>query len=233
MNIIKPSENKNRDWCIVNVAIGEWYPKGQERLIDSIQKVGTPCDILTWTNEFPKVSGYDEGFVYNCKGAALEYAYILGYKKIIWLDSSVWALRGIKPIMDIIERDGYYFIDNKYNLRQTCSDRSLQIAGLTRGQAEKMIEVASGIFGIDTSQTNGALFLSMFIRLIKNGAAIGSKLHDNQSADPNFLFHRQDQSVASLCYNLLDFRAIRQWGQEVEYYPERANEKTILTLKGM
>ncbi len=221
------------DNVIINVALDYWYPKGQARLKESLYKVGYEGDILTWTNEWPK-GGYNQQNAYNCKAAAFERAIEAGYKNILWLDCSVWAIKDITDIFTAIDQDGFYMIDNGYNCAQTCSDTCLKYFNVTRDNAEKMREVASGILGISMGKSVGVRFIDRFIQGCKDGAADGSRLHDNQSKDPRFLFHRQDQSVASIVLAQMGHRPNDTWGNLVEYDPKKVvPSKTVLTLQGM
>jgi len=216
---------------IINVAIGGWYHKGQKRLLKSL-KNNFDGDIITWCEEFPN-DNYNKENAYNCKAAAFEEVLNKGYKNILWLDSSVWAVNNVQPIFDIIERDGYYFIDNGYNCAQTCSDACLNYYKISRDLAETYKEVASGIFGVSLQSEIGWKFIERLIKGCKDGASNGSRLHDNQSEDERFLFHRQDQSVASIVLAKMGLKPNDTWGNLCEYDSNNLKGKTILTLKGM
>lgn len=227
-NIIKSMVSDKQ--LIINVALGAWYPKGQKRLIESL-KQHFNGDIKIWKDKWPNANY--EYFPYNCKASALEEAIKLGYKKIFWMDCSVWAIKDVQPLFDIIERDGYYFINNGYNCAQTCSDDCLRIFDVTRDEAEGMKEVATTIFGLDLSKEHAFNFAKAFIQATKNGAGHGSRLHDNQSEDERFLFHRQDQSVASILFNKSGFNITHNWGDHLEYLPHDEKKHTLLLMQGM
>jgi hypothetical protein len=217
--------------CILSVALGYWYPKGQIRLIDSLNNVKWDGRIRSWTY-WPN-DNYDKSCPYNCKAAAFEEAIKSEYTKYLWLDCSFWALHNPQEIFDIIERDGYYFVDNGYNCAQTCSDACLKYFGITRDNAESMTDSASGIMGVDITHPLGAKFIQEFIKACKDGAAFGSRLHNNQSSDPRFLFHRQDQSVASLIVNKMNLK-MHHWGDHISYDEgQKHDDNIILTLRGM
>lgn len=219
------------DVCILNVALDYWYPKGQARMVKSMRDVAKfDGDILTWTtwpnNNFNR-------WPYNCKASAMEVAIAKGYKKLLWVDCSVYALRSIQPIVDIIDRQGYYFIDNGYNLAQTCSDACLDYFKVPRDNAQYMTEVATTIFGLNLNHQVCMDFARAFIQSTKDGAAEGSRDHDGQSADPRFKFHRQDQSVASVLFNQHGLAKRYRWGEHLEYFPDKVTNKTLMTMRGM
>ncbi|KKK96324.1 hypothetical protein LCGC14_2663880, partial [marine sediment metagenome] len=39
--------------CVVSVAIGSWYPRGQVRLAKSLTEQGYNGDLLFWNGEYP------------------------------------------------------------------------------------------------------------------------------------------------------------------------------------
>lgn len=215
--------------CIINVALGGWYPQGQNRLVKSLNFHGWNWDVLTWT-DWPN-DNYDKSCPYNVKAAAFEEAINQGYTHILWLDCSVWAVKDPNPIMDIINNEGYYIGQSGYNCAQTCSDKCLDYFEVTRDEAETMMDCHSGVMGVYTSNPTAKEFIEKFIQAGKDGAFLGSRLHNGQSEDPRFLFHRQDQSAASIISSKLEMK-LSIFGEMVAYYPEKI-DNVIFALRGM
>jgi hypothetical protein len=211
--------------CIINVAIGGRYPKEQERLGKSLTK-HFDGDFLQWT-DFP-CAGYSDN-PYNAKAAAFEEAIKKGYKQILWLDSPVVALKAVGPIFDSIESNGYLTIKGHANCAQICSDACLDYFKVTRDQAEEFQEHAGGVIGIDMTNAKGKELIEAFIKACKDGAADGSRKHDGQSKDPRFKFHRQCQSVISMCANILGLKPTMKWNGLITLNPNRKTAKTILS----
>jgi hypothetical protein len=216
--------------CIINAALGSWYPKGQERLVRSLVYHGFQWDILTWT-DWPN-DNYDKSNPYNVKAAAFEEALKKGYTHILWLDCSVWALQHPEKMFDRINEQGYYINTSGHNCAQICADACLEYFGISRDEAETMESCSSGIMGINTLHPLGGQFLQRFIQAAKDGAFAGSRLHDNQSADPRFLFHRQDQSVASILFYQLGWNKFDQW-ELIHYYQPVMPASVIFAVRGM
>jgi hypothetical protein len=214
--------------CVINVAIGGHYPIWQKRLIDSL-KNNFDGDILTWT-EFPN-DNYNKKNPYNCKASAFEEALKRGYTQIIWIDCSAVVKADTKILFDMIKKDGYLTIRNfGHTCAQTCSDKCLEYYNVSRDKADTFIEHASGFIGIDYSHPTGKKLLDMFITGCKEGACDGSRGHNNQSSDPRFLFHRQDQSVLSMAANLLELPPTTDWHKNLITYG-RGNGNTIEFLR--
>jgi hypothetical protein len=196
-------ENIGKKAVIISAGIGGWYAQGVSRLERSLLFEGWAGGILTWKDEYPINSHKHEDFPYYMKIAAFEEALRRGYTHILWLDASFWAVKNPMKMFDLINDQGYYFFSSGYNLAQSVNDNALDYVGLNRDDAEKIIEWASGCVGINFENEDGKNLYNKWREFMDAGLSKGSRLHDNQSADPRFLFHRQDQSCLSLaCWSL-------------------------------
>ncbi len=217
--------------CIINASNGAgWYPKGTERLKRSLIHHGYSGDILTW-NDWPN-DNFDKSCPYNIKAAAFQEAIKMGYTHILWLDCSVWAIQDPNKIFDVINEQGHYFWSSGYNCAQVCSDKCLQYFETSRDEAEKMIDCSTSMFGINLYNEDSARFIYRFMKAAKDGAFTGSREHDGQSKDARFLFHRQDQSCASIILNKLGMK-IHDPGQYSSYYQKEVGESVIFLMRGM
>lgn len=217
--------------CIINVAFGQWYPKGQKRLVNSLIHHGYAGDILTWTNDWPN-GNYDGNNLYCVKSASLEESINKGFTHILWLDCSMWAIKNPKPIFDYIDEHGVYAETNGYNASQECSDKCLKYFGVTRDEAENIPMCSSGVLGININNPLGKEFSEMWIQSAKDGIWDGSRGHGKQSHDKRFLHHRQDQSAASIIIHKLGIK-LNELGTHFNYYGQGENEKTIFLCQGM
>lgn len=227
----------NNKVCIVNASVGGgWYPKGTDRLVNSLNFVGWAGDVLTWKDEWPN-DNYNKKCPYNVKASALEEALKQNYTHILWLDCSIWAIKDPMSIFDLINDKGYFFWTSGFNCAQTCSDKCLDYFGVTRDEAEKMTEISSGIFGFNTNNPLGNRFIHEFIKAAKDRVFEGSRNHDNQSRDKRFLFHRQDQSAASLIVNKLGLD-ITQPREYAQYWnsttsQEKVPDSLVFLMRGL
>lgn len=185
--------------CIISCGVGGWYPKGVTRLERSLHFEGWPGGMIFWKDEYPPQPCYTHDQVpYYFKIAAFEEAFRRGYTHLMWLDSSFWCVKNPVKIFDLISDQGYFFFSSGYNLAQSVNDRTLEAVGMTRDEAENAIEWATGCVGIRIDNPDGKALYDLWKQYMDKGLSIGSRLHDNQSSDPRFLFHRQDQSCFSL-----------------------------------
>jgi hypothetical protein len=216
--------------CVINAALGHWYPKGQKRLIDSLKQHKFDGDIVTLLNEWYS-DDIDKSNPYNIKISALQKAIDLGYTTILWLDCAMYATKPIQPIFDIIKKDGFYCETNGYNAAEECSDNCLNYFSISRDDAEKIKMCSSAVIGFDLTNKKGKAFAEMWIKSCKDGVFNGSRLHDGQSMDFRFKWHRQDQSAASIIINKLALN-LYELGHLWNYAPH-GNEKTVLLNQGM
>lgn len=216
--------------CIINAAVGANYPKGQGRLIRSIR---TYCpEIALMARDGYTLTDIPRTTPYNLKADNLECAILDGYTHILWLDASVVLTGHIQPILDRIDADGYYLPTSGYNCAQTCNDRILEYFQVTRDQAEKMPDAATGCFGVNMEHPIGQSFARMFIQAAKDGMFEGSRAHDGQSKDPRFMFHRQDQSAAGLIAAKLGM-TFSYLGDLCGYWSSKNNPNQVVHFKGI
>lgn len=218
--------------CIINGHDNRgWYQQGAKRLERSLVYHGFNGDFISL--DYSEHKDYDETCPYTLKAIALERAINKGYKRIMWLDCSVWAINDPNPIFDVITHEGWYFWKSGYNCAQSCSDKCLEYFKASRDEAEKMIECSTSMFGLNMDNPKSIEFAKRFIQSSKDGAFHGSRLHDNQSEDKRFLFHRQDQSAASIILNQLEMTIHEPNIYSCYYDAKNMNESIIFTMRGM
>ncbi len=205
--------------CIVNVGVGGWYPKGSARLRESLKEVGEKSSQLIYVDRLPSGSPTHAQNMYTFKAYALKQAIeTFSHRYVLWLDSSIYAVRDLAPVWERIEREGYYFVDNGFNLAQTASNRLLNGFGITRDEAEQMPEITTCCFGFDAQSDKGLALMGQFMRAAEQGLFNGSRVYDpNDSEDPRFLFCRHDQSALSLIADLLSMPPNGKYGELLAY----------------
>lgn len=218
--------------CVLNAYVGEsWYHKGQARLLASLQLHAPDVDHLMYSAGWP-LPGYDSTCHYNIKACALEDAIARGYRQILWADCSAWAVQPLDPIWNLSDERGHYFWTSGYNCAQTCSDLCLEYFGVDRDTAETYADVGTGLIVLNLDNPVTFEFARRWIRAAKDGVFHGSRLHADQSQDPRFLFHRQDQSAASILANLLGME-IDMPGIYVTIQTDNAGKDVVFKLRGM
>jgi len=140
--------------CIISAGIGGWYAQGVSRLERSLMFHGYAGQVLTWKDEYPEGCPTHEENPYAVKIFAFNEAFNRGYKCVMWLDASLWAIKNPHHIFDIINDNGIFAFRSGYNCAQTCTDNLLYYAGFSRDEAEQLPEIASGMVGINIDNPN-------------------------------------------------------------------------------
>ena len=222
--------------CIISVGIGEGYAKGIDRMAESLKDVGYQGDTMFW-KDIPEGFPTHEENPYSFKVLLFIAAISKGYKRILWLDASIYAIKPLDYILDKIESQGYYLVSNGYNARQECNDKCLDYFGIDYDKAVNIPMISSGIVGLNFDLCRppfigGNEFVNRWKRSLIKGVFQGSRSHNiDESSDPRFLNHRQDQSAASCIAHQLKMD-IEPLGKHVAYYDQGVPESAILIIKG-
>ncbi len=198
-------ENINKA-VIICAGIGNWYAKGVNRLERSLHFEGWAGETIFWKDEYPPSCYQHSDMPYYFKISAFEEAIRRGFTHIMWVDASFWCVKNPVSLFDLINDQGYFFFSSGYNLAQSVNDHALNYAGMTRDEAEQATEWATGCVGINLENPDGRSLYDLWKYYMDAGLSRGSRLHDNQSEDPRFKFHRQDQSCFSIAAHKLGLR---------------------------
>lgn len=217
--------------CIINCGVGGWYPQGVKRLEISLIYSGWGGEMFLWKDEYPPNSPTHQENQYAHKIYAFRYAIAKGFTKILWCDASFWAVKNPMPIFDFINDNGFYAFHTGYRLSQTCNDRIMAYSKLSHDDVREFPEHASGCVGFNLDNPNSKKVFDYWAELCDNGMFKGSRLHDNQSKDKDYLFFRQDQTALniSLYKNGVINKKNLDW---VQYNPP-TNDNSIFLINGM
>lgn len=221
-------ELTNQKPCIINAGIGGWYAAGSQRLERSLIYHGYAGDMIFWRDEYPSNCPSHNDNPYAFKIAAFREAFARGYKIVMWLDCSFWALKNPMPLFDIINDNGNFAFRSGYNCAQTCPDNLLTSVGISRDEAEQIPETATGIVGINIDNPDGKRVFEEWSNFCDNGLFRNSRTHNPiESADKRYLHGRQDQSAYSMAlyragvsFNYVDYVAYYNSGNP-GYNPEK------------
>lgn len=185
--------------CIVNVGFGGWHPKGSFRLERSLIHHGFEGVIKTWTDTLPPNSPSHEHTPYGMKVAAIEWAIQQGHNRIMWLDSSVWAIKYPKTHMDAMARDGYYLLESGWQCDEWTNDSCLTYFGLTREEARDIPMISAGILGLSMDNAIAHEFFHEWKAAMLAGVFKGSwTASPSEGSGDRYRGHRHDQSCASI-----------------------------------
>jgi len=193
-----------KDKVILNLATGN-YIVGQNRLRQTLSGF-YDGDLLFFTEESQFNSPTHKENPYAFKTYAFQHAINLGYKKILWLDASIYAIKNISPVWEIIEKKGYIMQEAGWNCGQWSNDKSLEYFGIERDYAMKMPMYGNaGLLGLNVEKELPKLFFDRWHKASKDGVFKGAwnNTNNSESNDIRCLGHRHDMSTGSIIANLL------------------------------
>lgn len=198
---------------IATVAHGGHYPRAAARMIERFKAVSPGYEIQAWVNCYPPgapgdviVNNWNFG-PYCAKPFALEYARKSGADVAILLDAAFFPIRDILPLVEHIQRNGYYLCRNGFKVGEWCSDAALEVFGRSREAAFEMDEVSSYCVGLEFGSWRNRLLLANWCK--SAGTFPGHHTAAGQPGrNPGFVAvdgrvkgHRHDQSALSLLAN--------------------------------
>lgn len=86
---------------------------------------------------------------YGFKISAIRKCIDAGYKRVLWADTSMFAVKSVQPVFDSIRTNGYFFHRSLHNLSEWCNDFTLSYFGITRDELLDYKMVHGGLIGFD------------------------------------------------------------------------------------
>lgn len=201
---------KLTDCCIVSVGVGQWYPKGLDRLAASLIDIAPDVPRALWRDHYPDRSPTHQEDPYAFKLHAVSKA-AQAHRYVLWLDACAWCVRHPLPLFEHVEQHGGFFMQDGWKLGQWCSDPALAILGLTRDAAMEIPLITGGFWAIDTHTERGKLFLRAMHAAAAAGVFRGpwSNTQGEASPDPRCLGHRHDMTALSLHVRNLEYPTLQ------------------------
>jgi len=196
---------------IVNFAKGGWYPAGQERLRSTLSRVGYSGATYFFKNENDFNSPSHQQVPYVFKLYALERALEDKLDTIFWMDSSVWANRGLQRLIDYVNEKGHVFFDSGFRNDQWTNDNCFDLMG--REGAEGPMFMAC-CFGLCLQHTKTMEFIKEWISIAKEKPSCFQGSWSN---------HRHDQSVGSILAYRYGMKTIAGHLPEFDFFQYYAN----------
>lgn len=219
----------------MNVAIGKWYPRGQDRLAESLREVGYTGATAFW-QELPPGSPSHSDVPYAFKLHALRSA-AKNHDVLLYVDASVWFVRSPDPVFDRVERDGYYLtiVPGSHYVGEWSTDRALENLYLTRDDAMAIPIVTGGFFGVDLRTSIGRGMLKWQEKHARDGSFAGDWTNERgqASADPRCKGHRHDQPSLSLLAWNRGLKVDGPSGFFVYHAHAKASARTVAFTRGM
>lgn len=210
--------------CVVSLCNDRGrYRENMERLRQSLID-NFDGDFLGFDGEESIDSPKHEDNPYAFKIYAIEKAIEKGYKSVIWLDSSVFAIKKLDPIFDEIEKYGYIMQEAGHMVGTWCNDFTLDYFDITRDEAMKMPMYGNaGFLGLDLKNEIAVTFFTKWANSMLAGCFKG-----------DWSNHRHDMTAGSIIANILgmEFKKGDEWLEYASPGTPPKNETIILQAQG-
>lgn len=221
--------------CVVNFGSGS-FDRGEKRIRASFLEHGYDGDFLFFHHEDELSCPAHQEVPYAFKAYALKDAQRRGYRYVLWVDSSVYAVGPVEKAFGIIKNLGYLLLLNGWTTGQWCSDAALETLGLTREEAFEYRHIMACVMGLDLMDSSAQYFLEQYYALANDGitfkGAWSNKNHE-VSQDDRVLGHRHDQTAASVIASKL---GMNKWQEYMLVYNDHQDpnikryENTVFEL---
>lgn len=197
------------------------YIKGLARLSESLRNNAEGIDFVSFIGEASLGCEPHKENPYSFKVAAFKKAREAGYRNILWLDASVFAIKPVQPIFDEIEENGFIFQEAGQILSHWANDTTLEHFKITRDEADEMIMIGNaGFLGLDFESEIGNKFFEMWEAACVADCFKGKWTNDEktESKDPRCKGARHDMSSSSAVANILGIIDKAHKGNETLQY---------------
>jgi hypothetical protein len=188
------NDPSNKEWCVISYAsYNREYDKKLQLMNSRFRKVKFSGHLLYRIGGWPDIEGGSLKLAhvpYAFKVAMFREAQKLGYKKVLWLDTSMDPQKNFDVFFDIIGVDGYFILEIFPSKLRSHGSETMRISlGVTEEENKIIPQVAGGIVGIDFTHENGRKLLEAWYKAAED-------------LDP-FLSPRSDQAaLAAIAYKL-------------------------------
>lgn len=224
--------------CIISLATkNSRYVDGLARLSNSLRDNADGIDFLGFIHERGVDAPLHTENPYGFKVYALAKSVGLGYRQILWLDASVWAVAPVQPIFDIISEQGYFFEGDGCFLGEWSNDKTLGYFGINRDAAMSIPMAQGGFMGFNMDNPFGEKLFYQLNHAYDAGLFKGNwnNVDGSESADIRVKGHRHDQSsISSILHTMgLPFSPTSEYIQYGGLYDKILNEKIVFKCQGL
>lgn len=143
------------------------FKQGQERLIEHIKNSDYKGHILSYHGGWPDLEGGSLVLAhvpFAFKSCIIKEAQALGYKRILWLDSSILPLTSLSNIFNWIKDKGYFAVANYHSIEDYCSPQAAGYFGFNLKNTGNLVSCQAGFLGVDVTRDEGRTILDEFYK---------------------------------------------------------------------
>lgn len=169
---------EERDVCILTYAsFNSRYPEAVDGLRRRLEEVGFKGHFLYRIGGWPNL---EEGSLilahvpYAFKPCFFREAQRMGYRLVLWLDSSIRPLQPLDGVFKAIEERGYFWYSAGTRIAPYCNQKTLEWFGIAPEEAAEIESMAAGLIGLNLQDKKGVLVLDQWLNAAKSETAFYS-----------------------------------------------------------
>jgi hypothetical protein len=185
--------------CVVTFAKYSWYPRGAERLGDSLRTNGFDGDFRLFT-EFTQLKCPPHSEVpYAFKPAAIAKVWD-EYDLVLWCDAAITLLKPWARVLAFFKEHDWMLMLNGETAGHWCADSALEPLGISRAESFTTPNLMACVMGFVTASKKCQSFLQHYVAASKSGAFEGpwTNTHAEASVDARVRGHRHDQTAGAV-----------------------------------
>lgn len=165
----------NENCCVISFAnaAGNYY-RGLARLNMSLSEFWQGR-FIGFTDEFSIGAPLHTDNPYAFKLYAFKRALAQGYRKILYVDASVWAVRNIQPVFDTLDRESFVMQESGHYIRRWCNQHTLDYFKHKREDfGDAVMYGNAGMLGLDFDKIECQTFFHRWFESMQNDCFKGS-----------------------------------------------------------
>jgi hypothetical protein len=173
---------EDKENCLVLYAsFNHQFRDGLKRIIQLVEQSDYKGHILYYIGGWPNLK---EGSLalahvpHAFKACALKEAQRLGYRRLLWLDSSVLPLVSLNTLFQIIEKKGYFMVGNEHSVGEYCNSQAAEYFGFSLEKTRSFLSCQSGFIGVDVTRDPGKKIVDHFYKAAQDENAFFSARSD-------------------------------------------------------
>ena len=224
--------------CIISFANKKGrYVQNLARLSESLRD-NFDGDFLGFVGEQSIGAPLHTDCPYGFKIYAFKAALKAGYEKILYVDSSCFAIKNVQPCFDEIENDGFFFQNSGHTANTWMNDRTLDYFKISREEAREIPLVGNaGMLGLDFSKELPNIYFERWEKAMLDGMFVGKWDNNDKSESQSdeCKGFRHDMLGSLILHDLGVINLMKQGDQWLQYsgiFDDTANDTIIWKAQG-
>lgn len=176
---------KERENClIVYASFNKNYPRGLKRLVEFVKNSDFRGHILYRIGGWPNIEGGSLSLAhvpYAFKVSFFKEAQAKGFKRALWLDTSILPVVSLNTLFQMIQEKGYFSMGNSHYIGPYMTRPAIDAFGLTLEEADQIPSCSAGITGVDFTTSIGKTLVEKWYAAAQNKVAFFSPRSDQNA----------------------------------------------------